>query len=94
MKKIIIPILLGFALTAVSCQKMLEIPQKGVVAYSDFYASDDDAEAALADMYANYIQNVAATEGIDNPEQVMLNYSADDNLNAISHLGILDIIQI
>ena len=91
MKKIIIPILLGFALTAVSCQKMLEIPQKGVVAYSDFYASDDDAEAALADMYANYIQNVAATEGIDNPEQVMLNYSADDILaaggNADDHDG-------
>lgn len=91
MKKIIIPILLGLALTAVSCQKMLEIPQKGVVAYSDFYASDEDAEAALADMYANYLQNVASTEGIDNPEQVLLNYSSDDILaaggNADDHDG-------
>ena len=86
MKKIIIPILLGFALLAVSCQKMLEIPQKGVVSYDDFYANDDDAVAALADMYANYIQNVAATEGIDNPEQVMLNYSADDILSAGGHI--------
>ena len=85
MKKIIIPILLGLALTAVSCQQMLEIPQKGVVAYSDFYASDEDAEAALADMYANYLQNVAATEGIDNPEQVLLNYSSDDILAAGGH---------
>ena len=78
MKKIIIPILLGFALVAVSCNKMLDIPQKGVVSYDDFYASDADCEAALADMYANYLQNVAGTEGIDNPEQVILNYSADD----------------
>jgi len=86
MKKILIPILLGFALTAVSCQKMLEIPQKGVVSYDDFYASDDDAEAALADMYANYLSQVASTEGIDNPEQVMLNYSADDILAAGGHI--------
>lgn len=91
MKKIIIPILLGLALTAVSCQQMLEIPQKGVVAYSDFYASDEDAEAALADMYASYLENVASTEGIDNPEQVLLNYSSDDILaaggNADDHDG-------
>ena len=82
MKKIIIPILAVFALVAVSCEKMLDIPQKGVVAYDTFYASDDDALAALADMYANYIQNVAGTEGIDNPEQVILNYSSDDILAA------------
>ena len=82
MKKIFIPILLGFALTAVSCQHLLDIPQKGVVSYDDFYASDADAEAALANMYANYILNVAGTEGIDNPEQVILNYAADDILAA------------
>jgi len=82
MKKIIIPILLGFALVAVSCEKMLDIPQKGVTSASDFYASDDDATAALANMYVNYLTNVAATEGIDNPEQVILNYSADDVLAA------------
>lgn len=85
MKKIIIPILLGFALVAVSCQSLLDIPQKGVVSYSDFYANDADAEAALADMYANYIQQVAGTEGIDNPEQVILNYSSDDILAAGGH---------
>lgn len=71
------------ALIAVtSCESMLDIPQKGVVSYDDFYASDDDALAALTSMYANYLQNVAGTEGIDNPEQVMLNYSADDILAA------------
>ena len=86
MKKIILPILLGFAFLAVSCESKLEIPQKGVVSYDSFYASDDDAQAALADMYANYIQNVAGTEGIDNPEQVLLNYSSDDILAAGGHV--------
>ena len=82
MKKIFIPVFGGLALLASSCQDMLEIPQKGVVSYDDYYASDADCEAALADMYANYITNVAGTEGIDNPEQVILNYSADDILAA------------
>lgn len=71
------------ALVAVtSCESMLEIPQKGVVDYSKFYASDEDALAAITSMYATYIDNVAGTEGIDNPEQVMLNYSADDIMPA------------
>lgn len=78
MKKYIIPLSLALVLGFVSCQDRLEIPQKGVISTSDFYASDADAQAALADMYANYVENVAGTEGIDNPEQVILNYSADD----------------
>ncbi len=82
MKKIIIPFILVVSLVFVSCESRLDIPQKGVVSYDDFYASDADAEAALANMYANYLQNVAGTEGIDNPEQVILNYSADDILAA------------
>ena len=82
MKKIIIPILLGFALVAVSCQKMLEIPQKGVIDSTNFYLSDADAAAALTDMYATFRDQVGGTEGIDNPEQVILNYAADDILAA------------
>ena len=82
MKKIIIPTLLVCALGLFSCENNLDIPQKGVVSTGDYYASDADAEAALADMYANYVQNVAGTQGIDNPEQVILNYSADDILAA------------
>lgn len=70
------------ALVATSCEDRLDIPQKGVVSYEAFYASDADAEAALANMYANFIGQVAATEGIDNPQQVMLNYAADDILAA------------
>ena len=82
MKKIILPILLGLGLMAVSCQDKLEIVQKGVVSYDNFYASDADAEAARADMYVNFISNVGGTEGIDNPQQVILNYAADDVLPA------------
>ena len=82
MKKYIIPILLGFAVLTVSCEKNLEIPQKGVVSTIEFYASDADAEAALVNMYDQYADNVSGTEGIDNPEQVILNYSADDILAA------------
>lgn len=87
MKKILYSILAVAAVFAVSsCEKNLEIPQKGVVSYDNFYASDADATAARANMYANYIQNVAGTEGIDNPEQVILNYSSDDILSAGGHL--------
>ena len=82
MKKIIIPVVLGLAIVAVSCQDKLEIPQKGVITPEMFYASDADDEAALVCMYDNYADNVAGTEGIDNPEQVILNYSADDIYSA------------
>lgn len=86
MKKIILPILSVFALLATfSCEDRLDIPQKGVVSYLNYYASDSDAEAALTNMYVQYHNNVAATEGIDVPEQVLLNYSADDILAAGGH---------
>ena len=82
MKKIIIPILLGFALLAVSCEKNLEIPQKGVISTIEFYSSDADAQAALNNMYAQYIDQVCGTPGIYNPQQSILNYAADDILAA------------
>ena len=85
MKKIIIPTLLVFALGLVSCEDKLDIPQKGVVTNETYYASDADAEAALTDMYANFVANVAGSEGIDNPEQVIINYAADDILSAGGH---------
>ena len=82
MKKFILPILACAFLATTSCESMLDIPQKGVVSYENFYASDEDALAALTSMYANYLMQVASTEGIDNPEQVMLNYAADDVMAA------------
>ena len=86
MKKIIIPALFAFALGFISCEDNLDIAQKGVVSSLDFYASDADAEALLANMYSNFCQQVAGTQGIDNPEQVIINYSADDILSAGGHI--------
>ena len=86
MKKIIIPALFAFALGFISCEDNLDIPQKGVVSSLDFYASDADAEALLANMYSNFCQQVAGTQGINNPEQVIINYSADDILSAGGHI--------
>ena len=81
MKKIIIPILLGFALVATSCEKMLDIPQKGVISYSSFFESDADAQAARTNMYATFCDKVAGATGyIYCPELMILNYSADDIL--------------
>ncbi len=85
MKKIIIPILLGFALIAVSCQKMLDIPQKGVMSSEEFFATKDAAaEALTANMYASLFggNGIAGTAGIYNPQMMLLNYSADDILAA------------
>ena len=84
MKKIIIPILLGFALVAASCEKMLDIPQKGTVSTVDFYGSDADAEALLTNMYCSLLGSgaVAGSSGIYNPQLMLLNYSADDVLAA------------
>ncbi len=84
MKKIFLPIVCGLALlAAASCESNLDIEQKGVVSYSSYYASDEDAEDALTSMYANFLLNVCSVGGsdyIDIPNQVMLNYSADDIL--------------
>ena len=87
MKKIIIPILLGIGLVAVSCQKMLDIPQKGVIDYDSFYASDDDAAAALNNMYAQYLLGPAGVNGITTPEMTMTNYAADDILAGGGYAG-------
>lgn len=81
MKKIIIPILLGLALIATSCEGLLDIPQKGVISYSNFFESDADAQASLANMYATFCDKVAGATGyIYVPELMILNYSADDVL--------------
>ena len=83
MKKIIIPILLGFALFATSCEKLLDIPQKGVISYSNFFESDADAQAAISNVYATFCDKVSGATGyIYVPELMILNYSADDVLAA------------
>ena len=39
------------ALAAVSCSKMLDIPQKGVLDYNTYYKTDDQIESAAVAMY-------------------------------------------
>jgi hypothetical protein len=84
MKKIFISILLGCALVATSCQNLLDIPQKGVSSYSNFFGSDADAKAALTNVYASFAEGVASCQGgwIFVPQLMLLNYSADDVLAA------------
>lgn len=84
MKKILLLILTGCALAAVSCDKLLDIPQKGVVSEDEFYDDDEDAEALLANMYVSLIGagGVAGCSGIYNSQLMILNYSSDDILAA------------
>ena len=85
MKKIIIPAILGLAVIGItSCESNLDIPQKGVVSSTEFYQSDADAEALLANMYVSCFgaHGIAGTEGIYNNQLMLFNYSSDDILAA------------
>ncbi|MCQ2156901.1 MAG: RagB/SusD family nutrient uptake outer membrane protein [Bacteroidales bacterium] len=85
MKKILYSILAVAAVFAVSsCEKNLNIPQKGVVSEDDFYKSDADAEALLTNMYVSCFggHGIAGTEGIYNNQLMLFNYSSDDILAA------------
>lgn len=89
MKKILISLLLvSSVLFAASCERLLDIPQKGVVSEDEYYASDEDAAALLANMYATLLapNGVAGSSGIYNPQLMILNYSADDVLAGGNHL--------
>ena len=78
MKKYIVVLTAVCTLLFCACSKMLDIPQKGVVAYETYYTSDEAAEAALVNVYAKMVQNVYGSIGNWNPYFFMMNYSADD----------------
>jgi len=66
---------------ATSCnQDLLDIPQKGVVAYEDFYHTDEDAESALVAVYQSAISLISgAGNGINNPSwNVLINAPGDE----------------
>ena len=67
-------------LFATSCESKLDIAQKGVVAYEDFYKTDDDAEAALAAAYDIMAQQLARANGesIISPFEALYNLPGDD----------------
>ena len=66
-------------LSLASCnQKLLDIPQKGVVAYEDFYHSDADAQSALTAVYHEFI-NLVNDQGSNNPAwNVVTNATGDE----------------
>ena len=67
-------------LFATACESKLDIAQKGVVAYEDFYKTDDDAEAALAAAYDIMAQQLARANGesIISPFEALYNLPGDD----------------
>jgi len=90
MKKLVYSVLAVAALfAAVSCEKNLDIPQKGVTAYETFYKTDEDAEAALAAAYAQFATYVTGRGNafIYVPIRAALNNCGDDMFAAGSNFG-------
>ena len=61
-----------------ACNDMLDVEQKATSNTGSFYKTDADAKSALTAMYATFIGEIGATEGIWNAYIMGLNYSADD----------------
>lgn len=82
MKKIIYSILAVVAVFATSsCEKNLDIPQKGVTAIENFYLTDDDAEQAMVAAYAGFVSYVCSFNGgtaTFAPLRFAFNLPADD----------------
>ena len=90
MKKLVYSVLAVAALfAAVSCEKNLDIPQKGVVAIENFYQTDADAEAAMAAAYARFVTRVTGQDGssIYTDYKAALNNCGDDMYAAGSNFG-------
>ena len=79
MKKIIISLAVCAGFLVASCDEdRLDIEQKAVSSTATFYKTDDDAVSATTAMYAQFLDNLAGSEGIWNAWIMGLNYSADD----------------
>ena len=66
-------------LTFTACdQKLLDIPQKGVIAYESFYQTDEDAQSALTAAYSEFV-GVFNAQGSNNPAwNVVVNAMGDE----------------
>lgn len=90
MKKIIYSVLAIAALfVGVSCEKNLDIPQKGVTTYDNFYKTDEDAVAALTAAYARFATRITGQDGssIYTDYKAALNNCGDDMYAAGSNFG-------
>lgn len=81
MKKYILCGLVGaFALFTTSCnQSLLDIPQKGVIAYENFYKTDEDAVSALISAYAK-AQELDGNSGGNTPAWNVVSNAGGDEL--------------
>ena len=81
MKKNIIFAIVGTValLSFTACNPdLLDIQQKGVIAYEDFYQTDEDAQSALTTVYAQFI-NLINAQGSNNPAwNVVVNACGDE----------------
>lgn len=90
MKKIVYSVLAFAALMlGVSCEKNLDIPQKGVTTYDNFYKTDEDAVAALTAAYARFATRITGQDGssIYTDYKAALNNCGDDTYAAGSNFG-------
>ena len=90
MKKLVYSVLaIGALFTAVSCEKNLDIPQKGVTPIENFYKTDEDAEAALTAAYARFATRITGQDGssIYTDYKAALNNMGDDTYAAGSNFG-------
>ena len=88
MKKYILPLFIITAVLFSACNEdLLDIPQKGVISIDSFYITDEDAESALVNLYANFITNVGGNDGIYVPYNIIFNYCADNVLAAGEFYG-------
>ena len=86
MKKILYS-LLGAAFLFGACEDRLDIEQKGVIQFENFYRTDDDAQNALNNLYQSFCLNIAGNEGIYIALPVLFNEPGDDMLAAGSQYG-------
>lgn len=76
-----------------SCEDQLDIPQKGVIASTDFYQQEADCEKALSAAYENFLINTLGRTtleggpGIYTPAKVLANHPGDDVLYAGGNYG-------
>ena len=83
MKKYIYSFAVCAALFCTSCdESRLNIEQKAVSSTENFYKTDQDAIDAMTAAYAQFLDNVCASDGIYQPQFTLLNYSADDVFSA------------
>lgn len=88
MKKYIFPLLLTAVMLFSACNEdLLDIPQKGVIGIDSFYQTDEDAESALVNLYADFITNIGGNDGIYVPFNIIFNYPADNVLAAGEFYG-------